>query len=315
MSAQGLGSRAIIGEFFQRLEQDEGNTWLPELSMLFNVDQETETYKFLGHSPTLREWIGGRNAKGFTENGISITNKVYEGTLEVLVDEIRRDKTGQVMVRIAELAARTNSHWASLISTLILNGAATVCYDGQFFFDTDHSEGDSGTQDNDLSIDISTLPAATAGTTTGPSPEEMSLSILQAIQAMVGFKDNQGEPMNENAMDFLVMTPISLMSAALSGVNALTFGGNATNIIQTSGFNIRVVGNARLSSWTEQFVVFRSDGQTKPFIRQEEDGVKVSAQAEGSAIEFNEKKHLYGVEAVRNVGYGQWQHACLVTMT
>ena len=61
--------------------------------------------------------------------------------------------------------------------------------------------------------------------------------------------------------------------------------------------------------------VFRTDAITKPLIRQEEEGVKFEAIGEGSETAFKEKKHLYGVSAIRNVGYGYWQQACLVTMT
>ena len=48
-------------------------------------------------------------------------------------------------------ADRTVSHWASLLSTLIVNGESATCYDEQYFFDTDHSEGESGTQSNVIS--------------------------------------------------------------------------------------------------------------------------------------------------------------------
>lgn len=39
----------------------------------------------------------------------------------------------------------------------------------------------------------------------------------------------------------------------------------------------------------------------------------MSAIAEGSELEFKERKHHYGVKAIRNVGYGYWQRACLTT--
>jgi len=102
MGASSLGSRAIIGAFYNELEQNIGQTWVPDVSMLFESNQESETYKWLGMAPAMREWIGGRQAKGFRENGITIVNKKYESTMEVLCDEIRRDKTGQVMLRVAE---------------------------------------------------------------------------------------------------------------------------------------------------------------------------------------------------------------------
>lgn len=314
MGALSLSSRAIIGSFYAKLAALAGASWVDKVSMLFQSDQESEEYKWLGMVPQMREWIGGRNAKGFRDNGITIINKDYEATLEVLTKEIRMDKTGQVMVRINELARRTISHWASLLTTLIINGAATACYDAQYFFDTDHSEKDSGTQDNDLSIDISALPAAVHGSTTVPSPEEMQQCILRAIAAILGFKDDQGEPFNEDAADFLIMVPTSLWIPAKAAISQKLVGYGESSQIDTSGLNISVAANARLT-WTEAFAVFRTDSDVKPFIRQEEDPIKVSAIAEGSELEFNEKKHHYGVSASRNVGYGYWQEACLVTMT
>jgi phage major head subunit gpT-like protein len=314
MGAGVLSSRAIIGEFFARLEQNPGSQWVDKISMLFKSDQASEEYKWLGMAPVMREWVGGRHAKGFRENGVEIKNLSFEATLEVLVDEMRRDKSGQILVRIRELADRTNAHWAKLLSALIINGEANACYDEQFFFDTDHSEGDSGSQSNDLSIDISALPCNQHGSTTAPSPEEMELSVLQCVQAILGFKDDQGEPMNEGAKEFIAMFPPTFMQAGLAAITNPVLTSGKTNSIITADFSIIPVVNPRLSSWTTKFTVFRTDGNVKPLIRQEEKPVEMKAVAEGSELEFNENKHRYGVNANRNVGFGYWQHACLATL-
>lgn len=313
MGAKSLGSRAIIGEFYLRLEQDLGATWVPQVSMMFQSDQESEEYKWLGMAPAMREWIGGRQAKGFRENGIVIANKKYESTMEVPVDWLRRDKTGQIMVRIAEQTERANAHWAKLLNQLILDGETTKCYDDQFFFDTDHSEGDSGTQDNDIAVDITT--------TTAPTTGEMETAILKAIQQIIGFKDDQGEPMNENAQRFLVMVPVPFMSAAAAAlgssiiVDASTSRSNTILTLSSmAGFQVGLAVTPRLT-WTTKFAVFRADGQLSAFIRQEEEDILVSALAEGSEEEFKNDRHLYGIKAVRNVGYGYWQKSCLVTFT
>lgn len=312
MGAIGLSSRAIIGEFYKALSQDVGARWISLLSMLFTSDQDGEEYKWLGMSPMMREWVGGRNAKGFRENGITIKNKHYEATMEVLVKELRRDKTGQVLVRIREMAQRTNAHWASLLSTLILNGPSAVGYDGQYFFDTDHSEGDSGTQDNDIQVDISALPASVHGVVTAPSVEEMQQSILKGVVQILSFKDDQGEPMNEDAANFLVMVPVPLYLVGSKAVS-LPIGTGVTEQNLPAGLNIDVVTNGRLT-WTDSFSIFRTDGNVKPFIRQQETEVQMKAKAEGSEYEFDNDAHQYGVDTWRNVGYGYWQHACYVTM-
>lgn len=312
MGAEVLSSRAIIGRFYRTLEQDMGMGWVNAVSMYFNSDQDLETYPWIGQVPQMREWVGGRHAKGFLDNSIEIRNKHYEATIELLVKDMRRDKSGQIMTRIDELAQRTNAHWASLLSTLILNGPSTVCYDGQYFFDTDHSEGDSGTQSNDITVDISALPAPVAGSTTAPSVSEFQQSVLKGVQQIQSFVDDRGEPMNENAMSFLVMVPTSLHYVA---TNALSVPRESD--LEARGFggiSISVAANARLSSWTDKFAVFRTDSATKAFIRQEEQPVDLKAKAEGSEFEFDNDAHQYGVDTWRNVGYGFWQDACLVTL-
>ena len=315
MSAQALSSRAIMGMYYKKLSQDVGASWVGKITNLFNSDQESETYKWLGQVPAMREWIGGRNAKGFTSNGITIENKHYESTLEVEVRELRRDKTGQLRVRITEHARRALSHWATLLNTLIENGESTVCYDGQFFFDTDHSEGDSGSQSNDISVDISELPVTVAGTTTLPSVEEMQLAIDEGIMQITSFLDDQGEPMNEDARSFVVMVPKSFQRVARQAVYSSGQVAASQTVMDAmkADFNIEVVTNPRLS-WTTKFAVFRVDSEVKPLIRQQETDVKIKAKAEGSEYEFDNDAHQYGMDAWRNVGYGYWQNACLVTL-
>jgi len=306
-----LTSRAVIGAFYQRLEAATNDSWVNGISMYFNSDQESETYEWLGNSPAMREWVGGRLAKGMTGQGITIKNLDFEATLEIPTKWMRRDKSGQIMVRVNELADRAVTHWQSLMSDLIANGESTVCYDGQYFFDTDHSEGDSGTQSNDITVDISAVPGDD-GTTTAPSPEEIRAMAFAAVEQMMSLKDDQGEPMNEMARSFQVMVPTSYFTAAAAALRNPILGGGDTNVMTNlDGYNFSLAVNPRLT-WTDKLAVMRTDGSVKPFIRQEEQGVQVSAVAEGSELEFNENMHRYGVSASRNVGYGYWQHACLV---
>jgi phage major head subunit gpT-like protein len=306
MGAGTLGSRAIIGKLYEELSVVPAG-WVDDVSMPFDSNQESETYAWLGMAPAMREWVAGRNAKGLKENGITIKNKTFEATLEVLVDEIRRDKTGQVYLRISELARRTNSHWASLLTALIVAAEAALCYDGHYFFDTDHSEGDSGTQDNDLT--------GAAATDTQPTAAEAETALLKCVAAILGFKDDQGEPMNEDAQLFRVVVPAVYLPPFSSVIyNPFIAAGQSNLVKNIEGFKFTLAVNPRLTSGAK-FYVFRSDAKTKAFIRQEEEGVTIAAVAEGSELEFKENKHHYGVKAIRNVGYGYWQHACLYTFT
>lgn len=315
MGVATLSSRAIIGEFYRTLEQNPHGQTLDAITNLFTSDQDGEQYNWLGMAPVMQEWIGGRNAKGFRENGLRIENLHFESTIEVLVKELRRDKSGQVMLRIQEMADRANTHWISLISKLIIAGESQVCYDGQYFFDTDHSEGDSGTQSNSISVDISELPASVHGVATAPSVEEMQQAIFKGITQISGFVDDQGEPINETAQQFIVVVPTSLAVTAHNSVTMNRAAGEQAQGLMPTNLSVSVMQNPRLNTWTDKFAVMRTDSRVKAFIRQHETEVMLKAKAEGSEYEFDNDAHQYGIDAWRNAGYGDWKNACLVKMT
>lgn len=311
-----LSSRAIIGDFYRALSQDTGQSWISQVSMLFESNQESETYAWLGQAPAMREWLGGRQAKGFQVEGITIRNKHFEATLEIALRDLRLDKTDQIRLRIQELALRANAHWAKLLTTLITQGEKkeATCYDGQPFFAETHQEGKSEVQRNRLQVKLAELPFEERGVPTAPSPKTMKTLILKGVQAILGFQDDQGEPMNENASQFLVMVPTSLMDVTHAAISSPVLSGAETNELASSrNFRIDFVVNARLP-WEDKVLVFRTDGSVAPFIRQEETPVQLKVLAEGSELEFNEDKHRYGVDTWRNVGYGYWQKACLLQL-
>ncbi len=316
MDQQILSSRAIAGMYYARLETNPGLAWVDGVSNMFDSDQASETYAFLGQSPAMREWVGGRQAKGLSAGSLILTNRHYEATLEIAVRDARRDKTSQIAARVQEFADRAITHWASLLSTLLLNGASSLCYDGQYYFDTDHSEGDSGTQSNSISVDISTLPAAVHGAVTAPAVEEMQQAILAAIAQILSFKDNRGEPMNENAKSFAVIVPVGLYLTASAAVSAITTVALQQNLNPNliAGLKIEVHMNPRLT-WTDSFAVFRTDSPIKGLIRQAETEVDLKIKGEGSEFEFDNKAWQFGIDTWRTAGYGYWQRACKVTMT
>jgi len=158
MSLERIGERQLFGMFFRRLEVSTGAGWLAKVSLPFDSDQAKEEYVMLTDSPSLREWVGGRNLKDFVEQFVVAENVHYEASVKVRVKDLRRDKTGQLQMRLNELVMREINHWNELASTEIIAGATTVSYDGSNYFDTTHLTLDSGTQSNMIDVDISTLP-------------------------------------------------------------------------------------------------------------------------------------------------------------
>lgn len=315
-----LSDRAVVGFIMQSLDGAAEGSWVSKLAHQFGSDMATETYAGVGVAPAMREWIGEKQVKRLKDYSIVLSNKDWESTLGIYRRDLQRDKTGQLMPRIGDLAARGVEHDAKLLSALIdtgMDGDDSLAFDGQFFFDTDHVINNSGTIDNDISVDISALAVGEAGShgvVTAPSVGEASLSILAGIQALYGIKDDQGEPTNQNAKSFIVMVPTSLWSAFQGAVSVSNLTQGFNNPLTTFGMTVSVIQNPRLT-WTDEFMVAVADTPHKPFIVQTEDGPRVEVLGEGSDHAFKNKEHLFSVIKSGNVGYGRFDKACLVTMT
>jgi phage major head subunit gpT-like protein len=99
---------------------------------------KSNTYGWLGQVPALREWIGDRVINDMKENGYQITNKHWETTVGVNRDDIEDDNIGIYSPLVQEIGRATGVHPDELVFNLLKAGVSTNCYDGQFFFDTDH---------------------------------------------------------------------------------------------------------------------------------------------------------------------------------
>lgn len=105
-------------------------------------------YKWLGDWPAMREWVGDRVIKDLSAFHYEITNKDFESTIEVDRNDIQDDQIGVYTPMIQGLAQAAKAHPDILVFALLAAGFSTLCYDGQYFFDTDHPVG-AGTASND----------------------------------------------------------------------------------------------------------------------------------------------------------------------
>lgn len=319
-----IGVKGVIGYYFQNLDQLTGVSWTSRIANTFNSTQDTETYGGLGNVPQLREWLGGKNLKSLIESSLKITNKDFESTLRIKNKDRRRDKTGQLNARMGQLAERTLAHDAKLLSVILNTGTATtnaVAYDGLALYSASHLVGTQALN-NSISITIANLATGgtgTHGTTTAPSVGEMALSIMTGIQQMFGYLDDQGEPINEMASEFVVMVAPAFSAVAQAAVSAAYFALGVNNPLNYqqgpngTGLRISVVTNPRLT-WTTTFAIFRTDSFVKSLIIQLEMPPVMKALAEGSDNEFFNNEVLFSVEKSGNVGIGRFDQTVYVTL-
>lgn len=297
--------KGLQATFFKAYEA--GQPYYPSLTTEVPSTARQEKYGWLGSAPIMREWVDERAPKDLLSHEYTLVNKHYEASIKIDSDDLDDDQLGQHNFRVQDMGARAARHPDSLLSTLIVNGESTACYDGQYFFDTDHAEAPAGTsQSNDLTHTV----ASTALITTA----EAKAILNKAIGAMIGFVDDRGEPYMEewqlNASNFIVMTPTAhrepweeLLTSALIS--------NTDNVYKNRA---RLIVNARLSS-AAKFYFFYTGAPIKPFIFQNRQPVRPGFLGKDSDRGFMRKNLVFGVDARYNVGYGLWQFASLVTIS
>lgn len=292
----GLLTKGLRSEFFNRFEATM--TYYRDLATRIQSSSDSETYKWLGSLPRMREWGTGRLAKGLGTESYSVENLKYEATVEVDRDEIADDKTGQIRIRIAELAERAATHKDYLIAQLLINGETDGfnSYDGVSFFNDAHVSGASGQQDNKLTSDATDLD--------NPTTEEFKTALKVAISALMSFKDDQGEPMSISATGLACVVPTTMYLTALEAVNA-TMINSTSNVIAGAA---RIIAFPWLSDQSKWYLL-KTDGVVRPFIFQDREAVEFSALTEDSDEGFRREKFLYGVRARYRIAYGYWQHA------
>lgn len=98
----------------------------------------SNTYGWLSQMPRLREWVGDRVIKDIKEHGYQIINKSFEATVGVPRTAVEDDSVGMYRPVISGLGRSAAEFIDELVFSLLKNGHTSNCFDGQYFFDTDH---------------------------------------------------------------------------------------------------------------------------------------------------------------------------------
>lgn len=281
------------------------------LGLYTTIDSDTEfnTYDWLAAMPGMREWIGPRIVEGFKERTFTIYNKHYERTLEVNRDKLEDSPMSAVadaglrMELFLEAARKLDDDLlfnaavaapaAGQVGGLLAGGASTVCYDGQFFFDTDHPTDldATGTQSN--------LEAA-AFALTGPN-------FATARARMMAYKGENGRPLG--IMPNLLVVPPALENTAHGIVTAI-YGSSGASNVQVGQAKVEVVPELAALSDTTWYLFDTLSPGPKPFILQNRSPLKMvfrGSETDGPVFERNALQ--WGIDRRVGAGYGIWQKA------
>lgn len=258
----------------------------------------TERYQYLGAWPYMREWVDERNIEGLRGKSFEITNKKYEATVGLDIDDVEDNQLGDIRLQVQNMAANAAQHPDELVTTLMENGAATVCFDGKYFFDTDHAWGDSGSQSNKL-------------TGTGTTVAQITADLKAATLAMRKFKNDRGKQMRLKPTHVMIPGELEWQFAEI--LTAARASGGATNIM--TKLRLEVIINDLLTDAKDWYLLCCSR-PIRPFIFQNrKTPVFTTPDAGMSDRKFMKGEELYGVDGRYADGYGHWAMGVQTTNT
>lgn len=256
------------------------------------------TLDWLGASPQMRSWTDEKRAIGLGKYSIDVVVGRYEATVEIDLDALRDGRGNIYEPRLREIAQNGTRLPYNLVSDLIAAGESGTAYDGQNFYDTDHSEGDSGTQSNEL-------------TGTGTSLAQITTDYYTAKAALTGFKDDKGVPLHPYDFRPVIWIPndATLIQRFDALANAVLTGNGETNVLQGK---FSVVVDPRLTDANDWYM-FRADTIMKPFFRVNREAVHyVDNFGTGHPDVWARRIGQAGAEGRMAVAYGMWQTAVKV---
>lgn len=96
------------------------------------------TYGWLKGLTGLREWLGPRQIDNLSEASYTLLNKHFEKTIAVNRNNIEDDNLGMYSDGFSMMGDGAARLPEELVWGLLKAGFTTNCWDGQYFFDTDH---------------------------------------------------------------------------------------------------------------------------------------------------------------------------------
>lgn len=302
-----LTTGGVLAHMLYQLENMGVSWFAPFTRRVTSVDPRSEEHAWLTGSATVTEKTGDNEFAEPAVAGQIVRNKNWNCGVRVPLNDWLANKADVVQGLIDEAVEKALAHPGLRVQELVVAGYNTNCYDGQYYFDNDHSEGSSGTQDNDITL-------AKAGTL--PTVAECKALILKACTQVMKFKDAKGDFVNMGAKDFTVVAPPDIFTSVAEACISPLIGGGDSNLLASG--QLFMVKPQVLPGWSgNQLAVFRNrtPNRGSAFIHQiftDPEPIILGPESE-RAKEKDEV--LIKVRGTYQVAYGRWAEACLGTFT
>lgn len=272
--------------------------WTERIATVVPSTGAENHYPWMEQIPRLREWIGERAVQNLSARSYVLANKDFELTLELDRNTIEDDNFG-VFAPTVEMMGWQAAKWPDDQMVKVLQaGITSLCFDGQFYFDTDHPVN----MDDPASATYANRYTSTALNAT-------NYNTVRAAMMSVNAAD--GKPLRVNPNLLVVPPQLEVTARQILKADFIAptgaFGGNAAGGIQSNVLqgSADLLVAPDLSNEPGNWYLLDTSMPIKPFIwqlRKAPDFVSLTNPTDENL--FWRKKFVYGVDSRGNAGYG-----------
>jgi len=307
-----INARSFRAWYQEGLEGPSEFAWVERIATRVDSDQPMEDFRWLGQVPAVAEFTGNRRESTPREQSHIVEVKVFDLTQSFKQDDINDGKFGMIERKVRAMPKRGRQHRASLLTDYIEAGGGTTLgttYLGGALYSDSHSEGASGTLDNNL--------AYTVASTSAPTAAEMEGIINAQTQNYYTMKDDEAQPLNEDMGSVTVMVPVKYRNAAKTALGAEVIvegGASRTSLLRVVNDDlvINLVVNPRLTAANNIVYSFRDDVTEGAFVYLVREDMDTPRFVDDTA---KHRKVLYIMEGRYAMAYGMYQYTCRTTLS
>lgn len=300
-------TNAQLQAFFTQLDlsQQRGyqkvQSYWQKYSMLSTSGSERKTYAWLAQLPSMKKWIGEKQLNNIAARSFEVVNDDFEQTFGLDRNKIEDDDFG-IYTQSAELQGQAIARWPDeQMTAKLIAGTTQTCYDGQFFFDTDHP----------VDLDDTTQGTYANLLTTRPLTLD---NFAYAKAQMRKVKGESGRPLQVKPT-VLMVGPDSELDALrilkASTINQVTKNAAGTENVAAAGVEnvyrgeVELVVNEYLVDDTAGAWYLFSTDRIEPLIWQvRKQPVRVPIVDPTNPLVWNNRTFAYSVEARAGAGFG-----------
>ena len=288
-SALALLSVEIRDEFRQAFRaQPPANVLYPTISRDVPTTSKTVKYTGFGARPGFKLLRDRMAAEGMAQYPYELKDDTYYNLITIEREAVEDDATGQYIAEARAIGEGVVPFYEQKILSLLTSGRTGVCYDGQPFFNDQHTGG------------VLNTPGAKVAQSNVATDVLSAANLAKALGTVGNYVDDKGNPYGV------------LPDTLLVGANNLVL---ASDLLRND-----VVGKTTLNSVLQpkasalipgnQWFLLSTQGPVKPTVRQRrtdigEDGLELNDNI-GSRDAWSKGEWEIGARLRAAFGYGPW---------